>query len=460
MGEEKKKDLMKGWARYDGSEKLEPRAKGLMDFVGRCKTEREVVRYLEEKAKSLGAAALEDGAPASPGSALYMNWKGRAFALVRVGRLPVSLGLNFIISHADAPRVDVKQRPLYEKDNIAMFDCHYYGGIKKYQWTNVPLALHGEIHRHGETLPVVVGEDAADPVFIFPDLEPHIDRNMNDRKASETVDAENLDAIVAHRPNDGEISAALSAVLKDRFGLDDSSFASADLALVPAGPAREVGFDRGLVGAYGLDDRICACATLEAWQAMTETPDRTAVLMVMDKEEIGSQSIGGAEGAFVEQLALELLHAAKEPADSLSLRRCLSKSVALSADVTSGRNPLYDSYYVRDQQALMGNGVGIIKFSGSGGKVSANEARGEIAAEFIEILDRRNIPWQCGSFGRIDKAGGGTLARYLAQKGIDTVDCGPALLSMHSPFELASKADYAALCDAYLAFFQEMTAPK
>ncbi|MDY3868454.1 MAG: aminopeptidase 1 [Pyramidobacter sp.] len=457
-----KKNSLKSWEKYGNSPELGVLSSQLMDFITKNKTEREVVRSCADALKKIGANPIQDCASAKAGDIVYMNWKNRAFAAARIGTDPVSLGVNAVISHGDSPRIDVKERPLYENSGMAMFDCHYYGGIKKYQWTNVPLALHGEIHdRDGRSIPLVIGENPNEPRFTVPDLEIHVDSGMDKRTAKNAVEGENLDIIAGSAPapdceDETPVLTALKQLIKEKWGLDDTVLASADLALVPAGAAHEFGFDRSMIGAYGLDDRVCTAASWSAFLDMTPVPERTAVHMVMDKEEIGSDGVAGADGAFFETFMLELLRLQKSPCDALTLRKAIAATAAISADVTSGRNPLYESSYVRDQQPLCGNGVVLVKFSGSGGKYEASEARGELMATVISLLDAEDVPWQVGSFGKIDAAGGGTLAKYIARLGADIIDIGPALLSMHSPIELVSKADFAALQRCYRAFFSKM----
>ncbi len=461
-----KKNTYRSWEKYGTSPELESLSQTLMDFITKNKTEREIVRHTEAQLREMGARPIQECAAASAGDLVYMNWKNRAIAAAKIGKTHALRGINAIISHGDAPRIDVKERPLYESGNLALFDCHYYGGIKKYQWTNVPLALHGEIHDgHGRITPIVIGEAPEDPQFTVPDLEIHVDRGMDKRMAKDAVEGENLDIIAGSLPSrgDGEdwsIITPLKALIKEKWGFDDITLASADLALVPAGPAREMGFDRSMIGAYALDDRICAAASWSAFLEIDGVPERTAVHMVMDKEEIGSDGVAGADGALFETFMLELLRLENSPRDALTLRNAIASTVAVSADVTSGRNPLYDSSYERDQQALCGNGVVIVKYSGSGGKYDASEARGEMMAAVIGLMESEDVPWQVGSFGKVDQAGGGTLAKYIARRGADIIDIGPALLSMHSPLELASKADFMALQRCYRAFFTKMQALK
>ncbi|NCC95458.1 MAG: aminopeptidase 1 [Synergistales bacterium] len=455
----KKNNRFGSWRRYSPSD-MDSTKDFLMDMVTSCKTERECVRWLKSDLSTRGAKPVQEMDDLKPGDTVFMDWKGRAILAAKIGRLGLESGVTVIASHLDSPRIDVKGRPLYEEGGLALLDCHYYGGLKKYQWTNVPLALHGEIHRSdGTCLSVVLGEREDEPILMIPDLEPHLDRDMEKRKASETIEGEDLDALVGNRPlgeEDLPIKEAISSLLREKWGLDEKGFLSADLSLVPSGPARLAGLDGSMIAAYGLDDRVCAAMSYKAFYDM-EIPEKTAVFMAVDREEIGSESIGGAQGAFMDLFMLELLRASSLGTDVLSLRRLYSNSAAVSADVTSGLNPLYSKNYVRDQQPQMGNGVAVVKFSGRGGKYDGNEARGEFVASIIASLEKKSVPWQTGSFGRVDKAGGGTIAKYLARTGMDTVDMGPPLLSMHSPMELISVADVTSLYHAYMAIWEDLS---
>ncbi len=452
----KKRESHASWKRYSESE-IYKSVRFMMEMVSSCKTERECARWLQDDLEKRGAIKIEAADRPKPGDVVYMNWKGRAIVAARIGKLGLSSGISLIASHIDSPRIDVKGRPLYEEGNLAFLDCHYYGGLKKYQWTNIPLAVHGEIHgKDGSLFSVVLGERNEDPILIIPDLEPHIDRDMEKRKASETIDGEDLDAIVGNRPledKESPVKEFISEWILKNWGLENGQFLSADLSLVPAGPARSAGLDGSMVAAYGLDDRVCASMSYKALWDM-DAPEKTAIFMAVDREEIGSESVGGAQGAFLDLFILELLRASGSSPDLLSLRQLYSRSSAISADVTSAKNPLYGKNYVRDQQVLAGNGVAVVKFSGRGGKYDGNEARGEFVAMVTGALDKADVPWQTGSFGKVDKAGGGTIAKYLARTGMDTIDVGPALLSMHAPMELISSADVESLYRAYRAIWE------
>lgn len=456
------------WQEYVAQgERVEQAADGLKAFLSACKTEREVVRWMEEKLRAEGYKAIADCTELRPGDGVFMNWKGLAFAAFKAGSKPVVEGFNLIGSHADSPRIDFKAKPLYEDSNLLMADTQYYGGLKKYQWVNLPLALHGEIHTVKDgMLTVSIGEDPADPLLLIPDLAPHLDRNLAGRKASETIAGENLDAILGHRPQPDEADAAgekskekhtvkkqILAWMKNNWHISEKDLLAAELSLVPAGPARDAGLDGSLVASYGLDDRVCAWASFQAFLDMTETPERGAFFLATDREEIGSCGLGGAQSSYLELVVLELLDR-QNGGGALNLRRAFAASSALSADVTEAANPLYKDAFDSHQMPLAGNGITIMKYSGSGGKYNGGEARGEFLSRLIGLFAEYRVPWQVGSLGKVDKGGGGTIAMYLAELGMDVADCGPAVLSLHSPWEMVSKADVLASYDAYRAFFR------
>ncbi len=450
----------KAWIRYADDSRLESCSRNLSSFMSICKTEREAVLWLLEEARKIGSS-LEETPSAKPGDLLFMPWKNRAFLAAKVGNRPLSEGFRLIGSHLDAPRIDLKVRSLYEDSGLALFDCHYYGGIKKYQWTNIPLALHGEVHlKEGKTLRLSIGEAPEDPVILIPDIEPHLDRDMDKRKASETILGENLDAIAGHRPLLGEekehVKAQILGLLETKWGISEEALISADLCLVPAGPARNAGLDGALLTAYGLDDRICAWLSWQALRSL-ETPEHTAVFLGVDKEEIGSDGVAGAQAPLLDIFLSDLFEKTGLGTPSYgALRKSCAASEALSADVDAGVNPLYKDAYDPRQLPVAGDGIAFLKGSGSRGKYMGSEARGEFLAKVLERLDRDEVPWQVASLGKVDKGGGGTIAKYLAHLGMDVLDMGPCLLSMHAPWELVSKADLLSCLDAYGAFWKNL----
>ncbi len=460
MAESKnQKDTFKCWTRYAEEPELAPFIEELSGMLSRCKTERETVRELEADLAKRGIP-LEEAHEPAPGDIVFFSWKGRALLAAKIGQKSCSRGVSIVGAHADSPRIDVKASPLYEDSNLALWDCHYYGGIKKYHWPNRSLALHGEIHlKDGRSFVVSEGERPQDPVFMIPDLAPHLDREMDKRKASETILGENLDAIVASRPAkdvaDSDKQSVLSLVreyLSRRWEIEEQDLAYADLSFVPSGAVRDVGFDRALMAGYGLDDRVCVFASYLAFRELA-VPTRTAVFLAVDREEIGSEGIAGAQSEFLDLFLQELLERTGETGESLDLKRCLSRSYALSADVTEAVNPIYKEAFDPHQLPLVGNGIALMKGTGVRGKYGGSEARGEFFARVVNGLEEHGVPWQVGSLGKVDKGGGGTIAMFLARKGLDVLDAGPCVLSLHSPLEAISKADAFCASRAYSAFW-------
>ena len=448
------------------AEEVEKAAESLKDFLTRCKTEREAVRELEERFRNRGFRSIEECDHLSPGDGVFMNWRGRAFAAFRAGVRPVEKGFLLIGAHADSPRIDIKCKPLYEDGNLLMADAHYYGGIKKYQWTNIPLALHGEIYtKDGKCQYVSLGEKGDEPVFLIPDLAPHLDSEIAERKADKTIEGENLDAIFGHRPDfihdeskdagtrKNILKATIVSWMKSRWGIDERELVSAELSLVPAGDARDAGLDCGLVASYGIDDRVCVWAAAEALLTAPAGARRGMMFIASDREETGSHGATGSQGRWLEHFVLELLALAGGDNPALGMRRAYAASEALSADVTEAYNPLYKDSFDPRQMPFSGNGIALMRYSGSRGKYGTNEARGEFVARVTSALAGKNIPWQVGSLGKVDGGGGGTISMDLAALGMDALDFGPPVLSLHSPWEMISKADLLSTLEAYGAFY-------
>ncbi len=414
------------------------------DFLSKVKTEREAVFEIISLAK-------EEGFKPWPKSKdrFYVSFKDKAIALVVKGKKSADEGMFILAAHLDSPRIDIKMVPLYEdKDShLVLLDTHYYGGIKKYQWVNHPLALHGVIvRRDGKKVEVSIGEEPDDPVLVIPDLLPHLGKKQMEKPAKEVIEGENLDAIFGHIPKskakktEERIKEAVLEVLHKKYGITESDFISADLELVPAGKPRDVGIDRGLIGAYGHDDRSSVFTELMAVLNLKRKPERTVLAFFFDKEEIGSEGNTSAQSHFLRYVASLV---AKDP------DLALLNSIAISADVDAGMHPLYKDVFEKKNTAVLGKGVVLTKYTGHGGKYMASEARAEFVAELRAIFDKAKVPWQPGALGKVDAGGGGTVAAYLARYGMDVIDMGIPVLSMHSPFEIASKAD---LYSAYLAY--------
>ncbi len=426
-------------------------------FLSTHKTEREVVEFAVEQAKSAGFNEIQDG-----GDKLIIVNRNKAVAVVKLGRKPVREGVRIVAAHIDVPRIDVKQNPLYEDNQsaTALFDLHYYGGIKKYQWVARPLAIHGVVVKtDGRVVKINIGDNPDDPVFTIEDLLPHLAHKAQyGKKIDDAVPGEKLDLIVASIPipeNENvkeRIKLNVLKLLNDRFGIAEEDFMSAELEVVPAGPARDVGLDSSMIGGYGHDDRICAYTALRAVIEAGE-PEWTAVALLFDKEEIGSDGNTGAQSRFAEHVIAQLLDVQND-LDYRNLMTALQKSQAISADVTAAVDPMWKEVHDLKNAAVLGHGLPIMKYTGRGGKYSANDAHAEFVAEIRRIFNENGVIWQPAGLGKVDEGGGGTVAKFLAKYGMDVIDAGPALLSMHSPFEIASKADLWMAYKAYKAFFE------
>jgi aspartyl aminopeptidase len=431
-------------------------------FLDRSKTEREAAGQIIARAKDKGFismdAALKQGSLV-PHQKIYSIFKEKCVALAVLGKAPIQDGINLIASHIDSPRLDLKQNPVYEDTDLALLKTHYYGGIRKYQWMSIPLALHGRIIRaDGEIMDITIGEAADDPVFVVSDLLPHLaGKVQEDKKLSEAFEGEKLTLIAGSRPlgNDSvsdRFKLALLNLFHQRYAINEADFVSAELEAVPAGRSRDIGLDRSLVGGYGQDDRICAFAELTALLA-TKTPRRTALGLFFDKEEIGSEGNTGAQTAFMADFVSDLICLTTGTVTEQAVRRALINTRALSGDVNAAMDPNFKEVHERMNAAKIGHGVCMTKFTGARGKSGSSDASAEFVGEIRALFDKSNIVWQTGELGKIDQGGGGTLAKFLALRGMEILDCGPAVLSMHSPFEIASKADIYMTFKGYHAFF-------
>lgn len=441
------------------SETADEFAEEYMEMLGQAKTEREFVSAASALAQKKGYKVVDplSSQPLPKGGKFIFINRGKNAVFVRLGKKKLSEGVNLVAAHADAPRLDIKQNPLYESSGLGLFQTHYYGGIKKYQWVTIPLALHGVIFdKAGKELELHIGEESGDPVFDISDILPHLGQIQAEKKLNEGVAGEALDAIVGHIPvQDKEdktpIRSHLLSVLAKELNLDERSFAEAELELVPAMKPREVGFDRGLMLAYGHDDRICCYTAFRGLIDQAAEPERTQVVFFADKEEIGSEGDTGMQSEFLELVVERLLRSLGEKA---SVRDVFWSSKALSADVGAGMDPNYLDVFEPSNAATIGNGIVITKFTGARGKSGAHDASAETLHSVISIFNAAKVPWQVAEMGKVDIGGGGTVAKYLSKRGIETLDAGPALLSMHAPQELASKADLYGCYLAYKSFLQ------
>ncbi|MBQ6173737.1 MAG: aminopeptidase [Clostridia bacterium] len=454
------------WEQYDEQEmrKAEAFAAAYRAFLDGGKTERECVAEGVEEAKAKGFIslwdALKEGRRLQPGDRVYADWMGKSLMAFIVGTHPVSEGMNILGAHIDSPRVDVKQNPLYEDEGIAYLDTHYYGGIKKYQWVAQPLALHGVIvRRDGTKVTLALGEKDDDPVFCFSDLLIHLAQDQMSKKASEVVEGETLNLIVGGLPLKGEekdsVKQGVLKLLKDQYDIEEEDFLSAELEIVPAGKCRDLGFDRSMLLGYGHDDRVCAYPSLRAVTDFEGTPDYTLCAILTDKEEIGSVGATGMNSNFFENTVAELCTLAQEGCADLNLRRALRNSRMLSSDVSAGFDPNFASVFEKKNAAILSRGVCFNKFTGRGGKGGSNDANAEYIAEIRRIMDGANVDFQTAELGRVDVGGGGTIAYMCAKYGMNVIDAGIAVLSMHAPYEIIAKCDLWEAYKGYCAFLKE-----
>ena len=446
-----------GWGVYRDKtvrKKMKTFCDGYVDFLSRCKTERETVAWCEKTLK-------EAGFTNDPASKNYVaTHRGKALFAFRKGSRPLGEGVRLIASHGDCPRLDFKQHPLVEQAGLAQAKTHYYGGIRKYQWLARPLALHGVIVKDdGEVVQVCLGEGKDEPVFTIDDLLPHLAQKQVTETVREAFKGEKLNVILASKPKDAAdgknpkapVKTALLDLLLERYNVREEDFVSAEIEVVPAGRASYVGLDTSLVGGYGQDDHICVYTSLRAFLDK-KNEEHNCVLLVWDREETGSDGDTGANSRFLEYCLADVVEA-HEPATRL--RHVLLASDALSADVTAAIHPDYQDVHEKTNAARIGHGVCFEKYGGHGGKYGASEAHAEFFGRLRGVLNKAGIPWQAGQMGYVDHGGGGTVALFLASWGMNVIDCGPALLSMHSPFELASVPDVYSAYQTYMAFYEQ-----
>ena len=425
-------------------------------FLDAARTEREAVREIVVRAEAKG---FKETALKKVSKYMKIN-RDKTIALAVTGRRPLTEGFRIVISHIDAPRLDLKQNPLYEDVDLALLRTHYYGGIKKYQWVAIPLAIHGTIiKKDGTRLELVMGEDDKDPVFTICDLLPHLSHKTQDsKKLRDAIAGEKLTILAGSIPFPDEdakerFKLRVLEILNERWGLVEEDFLSAEIEVVPAFRTRDVGFDASMVGGYGQDDRVCAYCGLQAILSLEAQPEWTSIALFLDKEEIGSDGNTGAKSTFLEIVVSDLLRLTGHKPASEALRRALFNAKALSADVNGAINPNYQEVHEKQNAARLGYGVCVTKFTGSGGKYNANDASAEYVGEIRRLFNENGVIWQMAELGKVDEGGGGTIAKYLAKYGMDMIDCGTALLGMHSPFEVASKMDVYETFKAYRVFF-------
>lgn len=461
MSEEKTKNA---WLKFDEKGRLDifNFCEGYKNYMSVCKTEREsvleAVKLAEEKGYRDLNLVIKNGEILKSGDKVYLNNKDKALVLFLIGNESLESGMRIIGSHVDSPRLDLKQHTLYEDGQMALMDTHYYGGIKKYQWIALPLAIHGVVvKKDGTKINVVIGEDDNDPVVGISDLLVHLSGEQLQKKANEVIQGEDLNVLVGNIPLDGEEKDAVKAnilkLLKDKYDFEEEDFTSAEIEVVPAGRARDLGLDRSMVMAYGQDDRICAYTSLMALLDLDKV-EKTSVVLLVDKEEVGSQGATGMHSRFFENAVAEIMDRLGCYSE-LKLRRALSNSAMLSADVTAAFDPNYASAYERKNTAYFGRGLVFSKYTGARGKSGCNDANPEFIAWLRDIMDKNDISYQTAELGKVDQGGGGTIAYILAEYNMEVIDCGVALQNMHAPWEVSSKVDIYETMRGYKTFLVE-----
>lgn len=442
-------------------------AKGYMEFLDKGKTERECVDVIVNQIEDAGYIELEtaiaSGKKLKSGDKVYAVWMNKSVIMFHIGKEPLEKGMNILGAHIDSPRLDIKQNPLYEDGGFAYLDTHYYGGVKKYQWVTIPLAIHGVVvKKDGTTVEINIGEDEEDPVFFISDLLIHLSQEQMEKKGNKLIEGEQLDVVIGNMPmyTDGEedkeekeaVKKGVLSILKEHYDIEEEDFISAELEVVPAGKAREAGLDRSMILAYGQDDRVCAYSSLIA-MLEAKKMQRTACCILVDKEEIGSVGATGMQSKFFENSVAEIINLTTGY-NELLLKRCLANSYMLSSDVSSAYDPSFASSFDKKNVAYLGRGMVFNKFTGARGKSGSNDANAEYLGAIRAILDKEGIHFQTAELGKVDLGGGGTIAYILALYGMNVIDCGVAVLSMHAPHEVTSKIDIYETKRGYIAFLE------
>lgn len=452
-----------GWNYINSREVVFDFSEGYKKFLDGAKTEREFVTEGIKLVEKNGFVNAEKKDKLTVGDKVYYVNRGKNLVLAVIGKEDIENGINYVVSHVDSPRLDLKGNPLYEDLDLAYMKTHYYGGIKKYQWASLPLALHGVVVlASGEKVEITIGEKDEDPVFTIPDILPHLSAKIQgDRKTGEVIKGEELQIIVGSIPSSIEdkdvkekIKYTVLEILNKDYGMIEEDFISAELELVPAGRCRDLGFDKSMIGGYGQDDRICGYTSMMAIIDLKEIPERTAVCFLADKEEIGSTGSTGLKSDYINYVTGDMIYKLKGNFNEMMLRKTLWNSNAMSSDVNAGIDPIFRSVHDAQNAAKIGYGVVVTKYTGARGKSGTNDADAEYVGKIRKMLNDAKVNWQIGELGKVDEGGGGTVAMYLAHLGINTIDIGPALLAMHSPFEVSSKLDVYETYRAYKVFFR------
>lgn len=457
------------WEHYTAKEKKDVYAfaEAYRKFISACKTERECIRAFEEKAKEAGYVDMQEiivkGESLKPGDKVYANNHGKSMAMYVIGSKSMEEGMNILGAHVDSPRLDLKQNPLYEDTGLAMLDTHYYGGVKKYQWVTLPLALHGVVaKKDGTVVDINIGDKPEDPVFGVSDLLIHLAGEQMEKKANKVIEGENLDVLIGSIPvksaKEAEsvkdrVKENILKILKEEYQIAEDDFVSAEIEVVPAGDARDYGLDRSMIMGYGHDDRVCAYPSFEAMLTV-DKPEYTSVCLLVDKEEIGSVGATGMQSKFFENMTAEVMNAAGQYSE-LALRRALLHSKVLSSDVSAAFDPNYPSVMDKKNAAYFGKGMVFNKYTGSRGKSGSNDANAEYVGHLRNIMDHNKVFYQTAELGKVDQGGGGTIAYILANYGMQVIDSGVAVLNMHAPWEIISKADLYEAYKGYVAFLKE-----
>ena len=452
------------WKKYSEKTEVFDFCEKYKSFMSTCKTERECVTEMVQQAEAAGYRNLneviENGESLKPGDKVYANNMGKCLAMYIIGEEPMEKGMRILGAHIDSPRLDLKQNPLYEDQEQALLDTHYYGGVKKYQWVTLPMALHGAVaKKNGEVVNVVIGEDGDDPVVGISDLLIHLSAKQLQKTAAEVIEGENLNVLVGSMPLDGKeeepVRAQILSILKEKYDMEEEDFLSAEFEVVPAGPARDYGLDRSMIMAYGHDDRVCSYPSFMATLAQDKVK-YTSVCLLVDKEEIGSVGATGMQSRFFENTTAEVMYAAGQYSELL-LRRALKNSMMLSSDVSAAFDPNYPEVMEKKNSAYLGHGITFNKYTGSRGKGGSNDANPEYIAKLRKIMDDNQVSFQTAELGKVDQGGGGTIAYILANYNMEVIDCGVAVLNMHAPREIASKVDIYEAYRGYCAFLAAET---
>ena len=448
-----------GWKEKSEQEKqaIFDYANGYINYMNRSKTEREIIENSEQIAREHGFKSIYEYENLNAGDKVYYNNRGKSMYLAVIGNQNIEEGINIIGAHADSPRLDLKPNPLYEDSGFAYLKTHYYGGIKKYQWTAIPLSIHGVIVKtNGEKINVKIGEDEQDPIFTITDLLPHLAQEQMKKKLAEGIEGEDLNLLIGSIPFEADVSEKVKLnvlnILNLKYGITEKDLLSSELELVPAMPCRSMGFDNSMVAGYGQDDKICVYTSLTALMNI-QNPKRTAVCIIADKEEIGSMGNTGMESHVFDTFISEILNKLGANRPNL-LDKVFCNSKMLSADVDAGLDPIYANVSEKNNSSYLGRGIGLNKYTGAKGKSGASDANAEFVAEVRRIFEENNVRYQIAELGKVDVGGGGTIAYILSNKGIDVIDCGVPVLSMHSPYEVTSKLDLFEAYRGYEAFWR------